>query len=656
MKKLFTVDDFIVAFFSALGYALGEIVSRLMGWPMLVCVGVSLLTGMALENITYKITFSKGVQSKPANRVVTCVMFLLVFLVVHYILVSKTGESLLDYVLEEFMYVIGLPILGFVAHLLLRRYREKKIRELYGDGSKGYVFDVDQEELEEANQQNRPIEGDYDPDCAVKTRTGVYVGEEEKDVMLYLGIPFAKPPVGARRWKAPEPLEPSEAVFEAKNFGASAVQVEHSGSIVKHHRQSEDCLYLNICVGDGESEEPKPVFVLFYNGDFSFGGSVDPLFYGDNYVREHPDTVFVSFNYRLGIFGFIDFSEVPGGAACPDALNLGLLDQIAALKWIRENIAAFGGDPERVTVIGFGAGATSICLLAASERAKGLFQRAFVFNGSPEQAYATPQVARALAAKLLKQTGASSVDELMKLKTQALKDAAQKLWLSTCAPTCGGDWLPADVYRAYQNGAASGVEFIVGIPGSERQVFRAFVGEQNYRDFLPMGVADMQACLDGPTREAVQAYLQARTAASGELDAQSKLLEQWNALCIYRVAAKLAEGGNRVRLLYWGEKPLLEKLGSGTVDAAAVLLGNREALQMYGNVMDGDLSEVLQSLLHKFIRGDELRLYPNEIKGVDEMEWEAFPRALIVSDGKLQCDGIEDRLTEVKGLLEFLVK
>lgn len=124
------------------------------------------------------------------------------------------------------------------------------------------------------------------------------------------------------------------------------------------------------------------------------------LLYGDEFIEEHPDIIFVSFNYRLGIFGFIDFSEIPGGEAYPDALNLGLLDQIAALEWIKENIAAFGGDPDRITVMGFESGASSICLLAASDRAKGLFRKAFAFYGSPDMAYNTPDVSRALARDL----------------------------------------------------------------------------------------------------------------------------------------------------------------------------------------------------------------------------------------------------------------
>ena len=140
-----------------------------------------------------------------------------------------------------------------------------------------------------------------------------------------------------------------------------------------------------------------------------------------------------------------------------------------------------------------------------------------------------------------------------------------------------------------------------------------------------------------------------------ENEAKSKLIDQWLALRIYLSAASLSAGGNKVHLMYWNEKSLLENLGSGTVDLAATLLANDKALQMYGSVMDSDLSELLQCLFHKFIYGKALKLHTNEIQGTDAFDWKPYPKALIVENGKIHCDQIEDRLTEVKGLLDFMV-
>ena len=237
------------------------------------------------------------------------------------------------------------------------------------------------------------------------------------------------------------------------------------------------------------------------------------------------------------------------------------------------------------------------------------------------------------------------MEELLQLNTESLKDAAQKLWGNMCAPTCDGTLIPADVYQAFRDGAASDIELIIGIPGNEMQVYRSFVGNQNYMEWILAATADIQNDTDASAADALQVHMEAQTDSSSALEAKSKFVEQCLVQSIYRSAEKLSEGGNQVQMMYWDEKPLIENLGSGTVDVAATLLGNGDALQMYGNVMNADLSETLQTLLVKFIRGDDLQLYPNEIKGTDAIHWRAFPLALIVSDGKVVCDTIEGRLT-----------
>ena len=656
MKKLFTIDDIAVAFISALGYGFGTVISRLSGWPEPVCMAASFALGLVVESIVSKIAFSKAVQEKPINRFLTYITILFIFLIAQYISISRMGVSMIDYVRDQIITVVLFPILGFIINLLIRWFRVRKIRRIYGDGSEGFVFDVKKEDVEGLNQQNQTIREGFDPECSIRTKTGIYIGEKYKKTICYLGIPYAKAPIGELRWKAPEPLPASDSVFEAKNFGASAIQVEHNGLILKNHRQSEDCLSINICIGTQKKEEKKPVIVLFHHGDFTYGGSADPLMYGSNFINKHQDAVFVSFNYRLGIFGFIDFSEVPGGEAYPDALNLGLLDQIAALQWVRENIEAFGGDPERVTVLGIDAGATSILLLAASEQAKGLFQKAFVFNGSPIMAYDTPEGARNLAKDLLKVTGTTSMEELSQMETDVLKNAAQKLWMDMCAPTCDGKLIPVDVFQAFRNGTSSNIEFVIGFPGNQTMVYRSFVGSQNYENVISAAVSELLKSQDSAFAGTVQTYIEEKTSSSTELEAKSKIVEQICAIGIYQSAVKLSEGGNKVHLMYWDQKPLIENLGSGTVDATAALLGNNEALEIYGNVLNDDLSEILQNFLEKYISGKELRLYSNEIKGVDSFDWKAFPDALIVKDEKILCHPIEDKMTKVKGLMEFVSK
>jgi para-nitrobenzyl esterase len=651
MKKLFTIDDFMVAFIASLGYCFSDLITGLFGWPKLVSEIASVILGMAIEEkVISRIAYSEAIQRDPRRRYAAYAVFVVLFLIAHLASSAFLGLSMFDYLASQIQDSITLPIIGFVWTLLVRAYRVKKIERAYEDGSRGYVFDVDEDEIEEANEENREVTGDYAREDAVRTRTGTYIGSKSGSTMSYLGIPYAKPPVGPLRWKAPEPLDSTDAVFEAKSFGASAIQVEHTGSIVRLHRQSEDCLTLNIVVGTDEEDAKRPVLVLFHGGDFTCGGSADPLYDGTNFVEDHGDVVFVSINYRLGIFGFIDFAEVDGGQAYPEAPNLGLLDQIAALRWIRENIAAFGGDPDRITVVGFDAGADSICLLATSEQAKGLFQRAFVFDGSPSGANSTPDASRALARDLLHETGTTTMEELARLDTQALKDAAQRLWHDLPTPTCDGTLVPKDVYRAWRHGSAAHVEFIVGIPSREMGAIRATIGDRNYPYVVASIVDDLRDSLGESQAKRMLERVERETGKTSEHEALAGLAQEWLMLTYYHCAAMLSDGGSDVRLLYWDQEPLLAKLGSGTTDAVATLLGNVDALALYGNVMDEDVSEVLRAMLAKFAKGERLELYHNEIANVDELEWKAFPEALIVQDDRLRCDTIEGEIPAIEGL------
>ena len=661
MKKILSIDDLMIAFVTAIGYGLSYEIPKLLGWEEWLCIVTCLVLGVAVEWVVSKIIFSSAIQKKTSYRVMAFAVLICIFLAVQYFVMTWLKLSMLEALAGQYAYVILAPVLGFAFTMAVRWYRMRKIRKQYGDGSHGFVFDeaLKHMDLDEVNQQNQPIRGDYDADLAVKTKNGIYVGGKEKNVIYYSGIPYAKPPVGERRWKAPEPLPESEAVFEAKHLGASAIQVDHEGSILKHHRQSEDCLTLNICTGAKKTDHKKPVLVLFHHGDFAYGGSADPLLDGVEFIRANPDVVGVSFNYRLGLFGFIDFSEVPGGEAYPDALNLGLLDQIAALQWIRENIAAFGGDPDRITVMGFASGAASISLLAACKKAKGLFRKAFVFHGDPQVAYETPDVSRNLAKRLLQETSTTTMEELLQLSTEQLKEATQKLLkgLYPAGPTRDGKLIPLDVFEAYQNGAAAGVEFLIGVASNERQVYKSVVGKQAYEDFITGELDATLQYLDDvsvPDAQAVRDYIREQAATMPEIEAKAKVLEQCSALVVYLSAKKLAEGGDKVYLLYWNVKPLIENLGSGTVDAAAAFLGNREGAQMYGNVLNADISEMLRNFLIKFLHGNAMRFYNNEIKGVGAIDWKGFPKALVVADNGLRCEPIEDKLTEVESLLLFI--
>ena len=309
----------------------------------------------------------------------------------------------------------------------------------------------------------------------------------------------------------------------------------------------------------------------------------------------------------------------------------------------------------------FESGATSISLLATCGQAKGLFRKAFVFHGNPMASNDSPEMSRLLAKKLLQETSTATMEELMQLSTEQLKEASQKLLMGLflSGPVRDGKLIPADVFGAYRNGAADHVEFLIGVASNERKIYKSFVGSQTYEDFISGELNVILRFLDEVSpadAQAVRDYVREQAATVPEVEAKAKAVEQCSALGVYLSARKLAEGGNPVYLLYWNVKPLLENLGSGTVDVASAFLGNSDGAQLYGNVLNADLSEVFRSFLVKFMRGDAMRFYNNEIRGVSAIEWERFPKALLVSGKGLRCGPVEDKLTEIKGLLEFIGK
>jgi para-nitrobenzyl esterase len=196
----------------------------------------------------------------------------------------------------------------------------------------------------------------------VSSTTGDVRGFVQDGLSVYLGIPYAKAPTGSRRFKAPEPQPKWNGVFNAYEFGAVCPQIYDPIELdnPKEKVNNEDCLTLNIWAAPAGSDK-KAVMVFIHGGGFVVGSSKSSLYSGDSIVK-NSDVVFVSLNYRLGLLGYLDFSVI-GGSEYIDSANNGLRDQIMALKWVQDNIAAFGGDPQNVTVFGESAGGASVTSL-----------------------------------------------------------------------------------------------------------------------------------------------------------------------------------------------------------------------------------------------------------------------------------------------------
>ena len=221
----------------------------------------------------------------------------------------------------------------------------------------------------------------------VRTRSGEIsgVGSQTSRVVSFKGIPYAQPPVGDLRWRPPVPVKPWKGVRNGAAFGASCMQHIHDETLpwtyefLTHNRIGEDCLFLNVWTPDAAAGANLPVIVFIHGGAFVEGAGDIAVYDGEHLAAT--GVVLVTINYRLGVFGFLALPQLTAESAHHSSGNYGLLDQIAALHWVRDNIRSFGGDPNRVTIWGQSAGAFSVDALLASPLAAGLFERAMADSG-----------------------------------------------------------------------------------------------------------------------------------------------------------------------------------------------------------------------------------------------------------------------------------
>lgn len=458
---------------------------------------------------------------------------------------------------------------------------------------------------------------DYDAALAVKCHNGTFVGTERDGVRSFKGIPYAIQPVGCRRWKAPEAAAPDEGVYEALFFGKSCIQTEEASERASLYMQGEDCLTLNIWTGCGKEENSadKAVMVFIHGGSYGWGGSSDPLYDGHHFVKRHREVVLVTINYRIGLFGFIDFSKVKGGEAYRESGNLGLLDQICALNWIRRNIRGFGGDPEKVTLFGESAGASSVSLLPLIDSAQGLFKRVIAESGSIAFTYSREE-AQALTGKLLEETGASCMEELAALDEDRLRTINKKLNDHNIFPVRDGIILPEDLYEAYQDGKGAGIDMLIGTNADET---RYWIGEMGswfrYWCAVPVFVRSIIHGFRKEDRDLAEAFLAIQKGSPAH-----RATEFFNEL-VFRVpsivqASFHAENGGNTYMYYWTKRSAIPHYGACHAVELAYVFGNIGETIYTGKKADKELSYIVQDMWTRFaVSGDP---------GSEEYPWEQY--------------------------------
>jgi para-nitrobenzyl esterase len=305
----------------------------------------------------------------------------------------------------------------------------------------------------------------------VEIESGIIQGTVTEDMVIFKGIPFAAPPVGDLRWKAPQSVEKWEGVKQTTEFAPAPMQGGNPPS-----GKSEDCLYLNIWSPAKTANDNVPVLVWIYGGGFSFGSNSEPVCSGEKLAKK--GVILVSIAYRVNQLGFLAHPELSAENSNHVSGNYGLLDQIAALKWIQKNIAAFGGDPNKVTIFGESAGAISVSMLCASPLAKGLFQGAISQSGGsfgptrpttyPGENMKTLKQAEADGVGFVQKSGVSTIAELRKVPADSLPSG----WgMPGAWPIVDGYVIPDDQHKLYEAGKYNDIPVLIGYNSDEGASF-----------------------------------------------------------------------------------------------------------------------------------------------------------------------------------------
>jgi para-nitrobenzyl esterase len=303
----------------------------------------------------------------------------------------------------------------------------------------------------------------------VQTANGKVEGYTKENLRIFKGIPFAAPPVGELRWKAPQPVQNWTGIKKCTDFSASPIQNKPAPFycwteefIAKPEPLSEDCLYLNIWTTAKSTKAKQPVMVWIYGGGLNSGSANCDIYDGEEISKK--GIVFVSINYRVGVMGFMAHPELSKESGYNASGNYGFLDQIAALKWVQRNIAAFGGDPSNVTILGQSAGAFSVNALIASPLAKGLFHKAIPQSGGLLSRMLSQDLANAekQGNKFMELARASSITDLRKLSAEEIQKLSNNQAAGRFGVTMDGYVLPTNILEHFQNGKHNQVPIMTG--------------------------------------------------------------------------------------------------------------------------------------------------------------------------------------------------
>jgi para-nitrobenzyl esterase len=472
-------------------------------------------------------------------------------------------------------------------------------------GSSGNKSTSTGKEKESMNQNRKIVDDNYDRSLAVRCVNGTFVGKKSENIISYKGIPFVgRQPVGDLRWKAPVDVVPDNGVYEAYNYGKAPVQAPGDPAVA--YGMGEDCLYLNIWKADEANAEKKPVIVWIYGGGFEVGGTADPQYDCYNLVKENPDVILVTIAYRVSFFGFLHLSHLPDGEDYQDAPNLGLMDQIMALKWVHENIEGFGGDPDNVTLWGESAGGASVTLLPLVKGSHQYFKRVIAQSGAPAQTR-TPEQAIAVTNRVMEALGCKTVSDLLKVSAQEFADTWARLYgfyqvlgIRTF-PERDGNFLPLNPWEAYAAGAAKDITFLQGCNKDEMNTFLGAIGVDRWNEWANARKAEKLAQLTDKEKALVESYCNDIQGESYE--STVRLFSQIMFIVPQiRLSEEQTRGGGKSYTYYFTPESAVPLIKCGHMIEVPAVFNHPEMQEFTGRAFDETFAKTMRRMWIQFAK------------------------------------------------------
>lgn len=479
---------------------------------------------------------------------------------------------------------------------------------------------------------------------------GIFDGVISGNIITWKGIPYAKQPVNSLRWKAPQAPDVSNEIFDASSFAPTPIQYYSDMNPKEVMPQGEECLALNVWNNGVDLTNLKPVMVWIHGGAFNSGGTANPDYDMQGFIEDHNDVVVVSVGYRVGMMGFIDFanSGLPGTENYVDSGNLGLLDIIQALRWLRQNIKAFGGDPENITLFGQSSGASSIALIMSMPEATGLFKRAITQSGSVSMTSGINDCLP-LTQALVKLTGAKSMNDLLELSSTDLQEASEKLQALTNFPERDGIHIAENPFEAFAQNSGN-FEILAGTMADEINYWALALGQEGFAQFIPMafyqiaeGISKVNSA-DGEIPEKFVADYMTEHDDATELEAMCQFLND----LLFRVPALtgLENYAGKKYLYYWTRG--IPGIGAcHALDIPYVLNSKNTVVSLFITSLNHNLAKNVQSMWINFAKtGNPSESWP---------EYDTTTRAtmLMSNSPSLSYGHLAERYAQVSPLMKY---